>query len=442
MSAAATSRRALLLGAAALLPGCGSIDEIFGERERPLPGERVSILRGDSELTADTDASPVTLPPPEQIAEWPMNGGPPTHAPGHVALGDRLAVAWRASAGSGSGYRQRMTSGPVISGGVVYSVDAWGNVSAHNLADGRSRWRTDSTPDDESAGPVAGGVGVADGVVYVSTGLAEILAINAADGVIRWRERLPAPARGAPTIVGGRIFIPTLDNQLVALSTEDGRRLWSYRGQTLSTMPLGLGAPAVDGETVIAGFGTGEVVAARVSDGRVLWGESVGSTALMSLADFIGITALPVIDRGRVFIVGQSNTTIAVDLRSGRRLWERPFGGGNHVATAGDYAFAATRSGEVVAVGREDGRIAWITELDPPPAQGSRRGPPIQLGPPLVGGGRIIVPTSRAELVLLDPGNGAIAGRVPTGSGITLPMAVSEGTLVALADDGTLIAFR
>lgn len=442
MSRGALPRRAMLLGAAALLPGCGTLDDLFGERKRPLPGERVNILRSDSELTTDTDAAAVTLPPPEQVVDWPMNGGPVSHAPGHVALGERLSVAWRASAGSGSGYRQRMTSGPVIVDGVVYAVDAWGSVFACTLADGRTRWNRDSTPEDESAGPVAGGVGVADGVVYVSTGLAEILAINAADGSVRWRERLPAPARGAPTIAGGRIFVTTLDNQLVALSTEDGRRIWAHRGQSLSTMPLGLGAPAVEGDTVVAGFGTGEVVAARVSDGRVQWGESVGSTALMSLADFIGITALPVIDRGRVFIVGQSNTTIAVDLRSGRRLWERPFGGGNHVATAGDYAFAATRSGEVVAVGREDGRIAWVTELDPPPAQGSRRGPPIRLGPALVGGGRIIVPTSRAELVLLNPGNGSIAGRVPTGSGITLPMAVSQGTLVALGDDGTLIALR
>ncbi|WP_237215129.1 outer membrane protein assembly factor BamB family protein, partial [Falsiroseomonas oryziterrae] len=101
-----------------------------------------------------------------------------------------------------------------------------------------------------------------------------------------------------------------------------------------------------------------------------------------------------------------------------------------------------TRGGEALAIGREDGRIRWVSPLDPPPEGGRRRDEPARFGQPLVGGGRIVIPSSRGELLLLDPATGAIAGRVPLGSGVTLPMAVAEGTLVALADDGTLIALR
>jgi outer membrane protein assembly factor BamB len=435
------TRRAALLSAA-LLPGCGSFDDIFGERKRPLPGERIPILSSDTSIAADPEAPAVTLPAPRAVADWPVTGGTTAHAPGHVELGERLALAWRASAGSGSAYRQRLTSGPVISGGVVYAMDAWGYVTAVTLADGRSRWRADTTPSDESDVPIGGGVAVAGGIVFATTGLAELLALDAADGRVRWRVRLPAPARGAPTVADGRVFVPVTSNQLLALSTEDGRTLWTYRGATITTMALGLPAPAVDGETVVAAFGTGEIVAVRATDGRVQWGESVGSTALLSLADFIGVTALPVIADGRLIAVGLANTAIAVDMRSGRRLWERPFGGGAGVGTAGDWVFAVTRAGEALAIGREDGRIRWVTPLDPPPPPGTRRGPPLLLGMPLVGGGRVIIPSSRGELLLLDPATGAVQGRIPTGSGVTLPMAAAEGTLVALTDDGTLMAFR
>ena len=437
------TRRLALLGAAALLPGCETLDSIMGERKQPLPGERRSVLRPEPPVSPDSGTQPgsVSLPPAQPIAEWPMEGGPPSHAPGHIELSPQPAIAWRASAGSGSAYRQRITAGPVIAGGVVYAVDAWGTVSAHTLADGSRRWRTDTTPEEESSIGLGGGAAVAGNRLYVATGAAEAMAINVADGVIAWRVRLPAPPRGAPTVEGGRIFVPTTENQLIALSVEDGRRLWTYRGTASTTLPLGLPAPATDGEAVVAGFGSGELVAVRATDGRLLWAESLGGAGATSLSDIVGITGLPVIDRGRVVAVGLGNTTIAVDLRSGRRLWERSFGGSAGVATAGDWIFALTRAGEAVAVGRDDGRIRWVTELDPTPPSG-RRDEPARFGRPLVAGGRVLVPSSRGELLLLDPAGGAIAGRARLGSGVTLPMAVSENTLVALADDGTLIALR
>lgn len=439
----AATRRTALLGAAALLGGCETLDSIFGERKTPLAGERQAVLRADPPLTADSGADdPVNLPPAETIAEWPMEGGPTTHSPGHVALGDRLAVAWRSSAGSGSGQRQRMSAGPVIVGETVYAADAWATITAHNLADGRRRWSTDTTPEDQGGVALGGGVAVANGVVYAATASGEVLALKPEDGSITWRVRLAAPARGAPTVAGGRIFVPTTENHLVALSAEDGRRLWTFRGAPQATLPFGLPAPAVEGETVVAGFGTGELVAVRAADGRLIWGESLGGVANNSLADIVGITGLPMIDRGRVIAVGLGNTAIAVDLRSGRRLWERNFGGPSGVAAAGDWIFAVARGGMALALGREDGRIRWVSELDPVPEGGRRRGEPARFGRPLVAAGRVVVPSSRGELLLLEPGAGAIAGRIALPGSVTLPMAAAQGTLVALTDDGTLAALR
>jgi outer membrane protein assembly factor BamB len=435
-------RRGVLLGGAGLLSGCGSLDDIFGERKVRLPGERISVLQSEAALTADADAAQVVLPPAQSVTEWPTVGGTASHATGNLQVGDRLAQAWRASAGSGSGYRQRMVAGPVIGNGMVFAVDAWGSVSAHRLSDGGRVWRTDSTPEDQWASPLGGGAAFGDGTLYVSTGLAEVVAMNAANGEIKWRVRLPAPARGAPGLAEGRTFVPTNENQLYALATDDGRRLWNYRAQSLTTMPLGLPAPAVDAQTVVAGFSSGELVALRATDGRVQWGESLGSMVMASIADFVGITGMPVIDNGRVIAVGLGNTSIAVDLRTGRRLWERAFGGGAGPATAGDFAFAVTRDNEALAIGREDGRIRWVTPIDPAPPGGRGRTPPARFGRPLVINGQLLVPSSRSEILVLDPVTGGITGRIATGYSITMPMAVAEGTLVALADDGTLVAFR
>jgi outer membrane protein assembly factor BamB len=329
----------------------------------------------------------------------------------------------------------------VIAGESVYTVDSTGEVSAFALADGGRRWRAGTTPEDESAGRVGGGAAFADGVLYVATGMAEVLALSPEDGAVRWRVRTTSPSRGAPTVAAGRIFVATLENHLVALSTEDGRTLWTHRAGAQATIPLGLPAPAVEGETVVAGFGTGELTALRVTDGRVLWSEGLGLIGATSLADIVGITGLPVIDRGRVFASGLANTTIAVDLRSGRRLWERSFGSGNGVASAGDWVFALTRAGEAVALGREDGRIRWVSELDPTP-EGGRRGDAARFGPPILAGGFVLVPSSKAELLMLDPASGSIVGRTGLSSGVTLPGALAQGTLALLGEDATLMALR
>jgi outer membrane protein assembly factor BamB len=142
-----------------------------------------------------------------------------------------------------------------------------------------------------------------------------------------------------------------------------------------------------------------------------------------------------------VLATGLGNISIAVDLRSGRRLWERNFGSANGLASAGDWVFGVTAAGEAVAIGRDDGRIRWITELNPVP-EGGRRRAEARFGPPLVAGGRVLVPSSRGELLALDPQSGAIAGRIPLSSGSTLPLAVAGDTLLVLGDDGTLMALR
>ena len=436
------TRRAAILGGAALLPGCSVLDPILGERKVPLPGERRSVLTPEPPVRADEAARPVSLPPAEPVAEWPQAGGNAAHDPGHVALPEGLAQAWRASAGSGSGSRARITAGPVAAGGTVYTVDAYGTVSAFALDTGARRWTTETTRDDETAGASGGGAALVGGVLYVSTGLAEVLALSPADGAIRWRTRLPSPSRGAPTVAGGRIFVPTLENHLIALSVEDGRRLWTHRGQPLVTLPLGLPAPAVEGETVVAAFASGELTALRAADGRVLWSETVAASGAASLADIVGITGLPVVSRGRAFAVGVGGTSIAVDVRSGRRLWERGFGGGNGFAAVGDWLFAVTGAGDALAIGRDDGRIRWVRELNPTPEGGRRRRREVRFGPPLVAGGRVLVPASNAELLVLDPADGGIAGRVSLSSGSTLPAAVAGGTLLLLGDDGTLMALR
>jgi outer membrane protein assembly factor BamB len=439
-------RRAALLATAGLLGGCETFDSIFGTTKKPLPGERRSVLTTDRDLAPDpsTAAEPVTLPAPVAMADWPLAGGNAAHAPGHLALPGNLAEAWRSSIGAGTGYRQRITTGPVIGGGSVFAADAFGVVSAFDLAQGGRRWRFDTRPEDDDAGAIGGGCALSNGVLYVASGMGEVLAMAPADGAVRWRVKLPAPSRGAPAVADGRIMIPTIDNQLVCLSAEDGKRLWSYRAQNALTVPLGLPAPAIEGDIVVAGFASGELVALRALDGRVVWTESAAGAAVAGgLADVQGIRALPVIDRGRVFAMGVNRTTVAVDLRSGRRLWERELGGTETPAVAGDWVFLISDNGNLAAVGREDGRVRWITPLNEAGTEREReRRKGARYAAPILAGGRIILPSTLEEALIVDPATGQVAGSLRLPGAVSLPGAVAGNMLVFVTDDGSAVAYR
>ncbi|HYI85398.1 MAG TPA: PQQ-binding-like beta-propeller repeat protein [Acetobacteraceae bacterium] len=439
------SRRAALLGGGAgLLGGCEAISSIFGERERPLPGERRPVLAVERPLGLDEAGSgggPVNLPPIVENAEWAQAGGTISHAPGHPALGRGLAELWRSSVGTGSGYRRRLTAPPLVAGGTVYAMDAYGLVTALDAANGRRRWQTDLRPRRDRDGALGGGIAVEGGRLYAVTGLAEAMAIDPADGSIGWRVPLSAPARGSPTVAGGRILVPTVENHLLALSVEDGRRLWTYRAQPTTTMSLGLPAPAVEGELVLAGFGSGELAAIRAADGRLAWSESLSSARGGGLADIAAIAAMPVIDRGRVFATGLGGLTVALDLRSGRRLWEREVASVETPWSAGDALFLLAASGNLACLGREDGRVRWLTPLGRFENE-KRRRDPIFWGPPVLAGGRLLVPGSHGRMAEVNPLNGELMGTVRLRDGVVLQPAVAGGVLFLLNEGAEVVAMR
>lgn len=436
------TRRAALLGAAGLLAGCETFDDIFGESKKPLPGERRPVLapRRDLEADAALANAPMDLPQPEARADWPQAGGNAGHAPGHLALPGSLSRAWTASVGSGNSYRSRITAGPVVAEGTVFASDAFGVVSAFDLGSGGRRWRFDTKPKEDDVGAVGGGCAYEGGVLYVASGMAELLALNPADGQPRWRVALPAPARGAPSVSNGRIFVPTLNNAVTAFSAEDGKKLWDYSAQSTPALPLGLPAPAVFEDFLVAGFPSGELVAMRPDDGRVLWTESLAA-GRGGLGDISGVRGLPVIDRGRVYATSMGGLSMAVDLRSGRRLWEREIGGTETPLVVGEWVFVIGGTGNLVAIGREDGRVRWLAELNAPP-KGKDKADPASFGPPVMAGGRILLPSSKGELLQIDPGTGTVAGRLRLPDGCSQPGLVASGTLVLLCDNGTLAAYR
>ena len=439
---ALTRRSALVLPLA--LGGCSLWDKWFGENKKPLPGKREPVLGATHGLSVDESAGKVVLPQAVRNAAWPQDGGNPAHLMGHLAANERLAQAWTADIGSGGGYRQKIMAQPVVAEGVVYTMDSNAVVSAFDLATGRRRWRLDTRAKDDDSTNIGGGLAVDQGILYAVNGLAELVAIDAVSGAIKWRTVLGAPARSAPTVAEGRLFVTTIEDRLLARATDDGRELWTHQATNAVTAVLGQPAPAYADGLVVAGFGSGELVCLRAESGNVVWSDNLGAAGgrAASVADFSSIRGLPVISNGRVFATGTGGLTLSLDLPTGRRLWEREVASVASPWVAGDWVFLVSLEQQIAALNANDGRVAWITDLprweDPEKQKDS-----FTWFSPVLVEDRIVVAGTSEEALSISPYTGDILGRQKL-SGQSAPVGpiVADGTLLLVSEDARLLALR
>ena len=160
-----------------------------------------------------------------------------------------------------------------------------------------------------------------------------------------------------------RLFVTTLDDRMLAFSTSDGKRLWSFQATASATSVLGAPAPAYADGLVVGGFGSGDLVTLRADTGTLAWSDSLAAVqGRNSLADLSAIRGLPVVSDNVVYAIGVGGLLLALDLRSGRRLWERETGGEQTPWLAGDWLFVLTQDQEVACIGKTDGRVRWISQ--------------------------------------------------------------------------------
>jgi len=435
--------RSLVVGIAAFsLWGC---DTFLGTSEEPpLPGKRISILVHEQTLEPDsaTAGQAIVLPAPTPNPNWPQAGGYPNHAMHHIKVSGGIQEAWAVSIGAGSDSEDRLIAQPVVADGRIYTMDADSEISAFDAQTGDEIWTVEITPDEEDDGHVGGGLAFENGTVFVTTGFAEVVALEAKTGKILWRRKLEAPMRTAPTVRGNRVYAITLTNKLFALHGSTGETLWSHSGIEEVTSFLGGASPAVDSGVVIVPYSSGELVALKVENGQVLWTDSLsGNRRSRSTTTLSSIRGRPIIDRGIVVAISNAGQIAAINLRTGRRIWDRSIGGIESPWVAGNFLFFLTNDSELVAMSRRTGRVHWVQPLPQWEDPEDKTGRIIWTGPILVSD-RLIIAGSSGEALSVSPYNGKILGKVEMPDGVTISPIVANDTIYFLSDDADLVAYR
>jgi len=435
------ARALVTLVALIALAACGSDSKIGST----VKGKRIAILEQSHKVEPDKDLSATkpVVPPIDVVKDWSQNGFDAAHKEPNAAIEPKPKEIWTSGIGEGSNSDFKLLAPPVTGNGMVFTMDAQGNVRAFDDKTGDRIWEFDTTPKDRDENAVGGGLAFDTDTLYATTGFGEVLAINPNDGKVFWRKMLLNPIRGAPTIFNEHVYIVSIDNELQALDAKTGEVLWHHRGITESATLMGASSPAATTDSVIAAYSSGEIFSLIPQNGRVAWSYTLTvPTQVGAMPAIADIRGLPVVNQGRVYAISHSGRVAAIDARTGDRVWEADIGGVFTPIVAGDAVFIFSNDSELIALARDSGRVIWVQSLPKFEDPDDRDSDRISWAGPVLAANRLWLVNSQGNLISFAVEDGKQLDTIELGSPIYIPPIIANNTMYVVLDSGRLVTLK
>jgi outer membrane protein assembly factor BamB len=432
--------------------------------EKRLEGKRLSILPDRQVLAAEPALkdAPISLPAPENNSAWYQGQAVSDDGYGvvrHALLRGNLSKQETFSYASAPDEDVRLTSTPVVVGNLLVLLDGQGELSAHALNDlDKKIWQADLQKLTKEELPasgresgfsrllgegkedfIGGNISFVEGYIVATTGNGHVFAFELATGKLLWHRAMGISIQSVPSGRNGMIYFVTSDNQLYALSLRDGTTQWTSNGVPQQTKILGAPAPLPLSELVLVPYSSGELVALKQVNGFKLWEENMDTDLRIGALGFrfSDIMAAPVSYGGRVFISAEGHL-VALDVRTGNRLWQLPVTLSSTPWVAGDWLFGMTNKQELVAIQVTDGKIRWVTPL-PQYVKPEEKKERISWSGPVLANGQLIVVGSKGQLKTFGFENGDAKATHEIPDNVLLPPIVAGGKLFLLSNEAELV---
>ena len=231
-----------------------------------------------------------------------------------------------------------------------------------------------------------------------------------------WRAAAGRAVRGGPAIGTSVVAVGTSDRSIVLLDRASGVRIW--RRHVPGTVAVG---PLIAGAFVYAATQAvpdGRVLALRLKDGTTAWSVRTG-----------GVSAPLALSDSAVIAAGDRGAVIALDQRTGTRLWERNLGRGARATPV------VTPDGIAVAT---IGDTLYLLDAATGTIRARLATPGTIVGGPALDGKRLLAGTTAGHLLAITLPDLTVLWDRPVGDAVYGATALCGDTLYAITDSGTL----
>lgn len=352
------------------------------------------------------------------------------------------SVVWEGSVGKGVGeYFSRLN--PAVVGDVIVAADRRGVVKAFNRADGANLWRVDVRkltgadtggwlmPGDTAR--ISGGLVANDERVFFGTENGSVIALSMADGSLVWRTEIDGEVLADPAVGEGYVVVNTTAGKLIGLLEDSGEQQWTMSTEVPALSLRGTSAPTIASGGALFGTATGKLTVAVLNNGQQAWVAPLavpqGATELQRLVD---ADVQPQVRGNAVYSIAYNGQVAAVELTSGRIMWQREYASFNNFDLSFNRLFLTDTSDSVYSLDNESGVEVWSNN----DLTGRQVTGPVRFGD------YVVVGDAFGYLHFLDSNNGEMAGRLEVGDSVYVAPVVAGDTLYVQLRDGSLLAVR
>jgi len=259
--------------------------------------------------------------------------------------------------GGGSNDTSASTLTPLLDPKGFFFADNNSKITRYDIATGETLW---SNKIDNG---ISGGVGGNAEAIVVGDGEGNLSAYSAADGSLLWAVELSSEVLAVSAADSDIVVIRTNDNRVYAIELLSGKKVWQVNETPPALTIRGASRPVIHKGTVYAGFDNGKLLALDLQSGRMLWDVRVstpsGRTELDRLVDLDGVIA---VDDDLVFAASYHGRVVAVARTTGKVLWTRDIASISGVTSDGQLIYLSDRDSQVWALQRYTGTTEWKQE--------------------------------------------------------------------------------
>ena len=350
-----------------LLASCGTRQFLgFEEKKVRLEGKRIPIL-GDvvEKNVISSDTAKIIISKKVENKDWKQSYNSPSHVSINFFSDTTFKKIRRIASGKGEDKHNKIFAQPIVYKNTIFFMDALTNIISYDLIKRKVNWRFSAILQNEDNHNIGGGIALLNNRIIANTPYGEIISLNAKDGSVEWRNNVVSPLRSAPTIYSDKILSLTVDNRLLVLNNDDGKIVWQHEGIFNNTTLIRTPKIAADDNIIIAPYSNGEFYALNYSNGLVLWKDSLVELESNDISNtFTDIDANPVIINNALIVTSAVGKIVALDKRSGRRIWINDITSTQTPLVNGNSIFVINNNKELFNLYLNNGNIRWKTFIE------------------------------------------------------------------------------
>jgi len=204
--------------------------------------------------------------------------------------------------------------------------------------------------------------GISEDNLFIADSIANYYVINKNNGELKWKKKHSSSFNSQIKIFDKKALVIDMENQLRCFSIETGELIWSVKTQGSILRSQKKQSLILNKGRVYFSNSIGDVTAVDIQSGKIIWQTPTQSNITFASTYFLKLSDI-VSDEKSIFVSDNNNQFFSIDLLSGAINWKQDLSSELRSALIGDYLVTISDDGLLIVMNKETGQIIRINDL-------------------------------------------------------------------------------